>query len=84
MCHREIGRTVRRRRQRRGKVVARGRHGVPGCSRAADDVADVPLQPAMSMPGFCIDRAARQLPMARRATLNQASRKLREPCGRPA
>ncbi|WP_420995585.1 DUF3175 domain-containing protein [Cupriavidus sp. 30B13] len=43
-----------------------------------------PFQSAMSMLNFYINRAGRQLPKARRATLEQAKRKLREAFGRPA
>ena len=41
-----------------------------------------PLQSAMSMLNFYINRAGRNLPKARRDTLQQAKRKLREAFGR--
>jgi hypothetical protein len=41
-----------------------------------------PFQSAMSMLNFYINRAGRNLPKARRATLQQAKRKLREAFGR--
>lgn len=41
-----------------------------------------PYQSAMSMLNFYINRAGRNLPKARRATLQQAKRKLREAFGR--
>jgi hypothetical protein len=41
-----------------------------------------PFQSAMSMLNFYINRAGRNLPKSRRATLQQAKRKLREAFGR--
>jgi hypothetical protein len=41
-----------------------------------------PFQSAMSMLNFYINRAGRNLPKTRRATLEQAKRKLREAFGR--
>lgn len=41
-----------------------------------------PYQSAMSMLNFYINRAGRNLPKSRRATLQQAKRKLREAFGR--